>query len=196
MKLKHNKDSKLVVIGIDEVGRGSLAGPVCVGAVAWRNSTCTKGLADSKKLTAKRRRAMALIIKNEALAIGVGWVGAAEIDKIGVNFALQKAALIALEQIKINENYQIIVDGQDKLLGKIPAEYIIKADDKIPAVMAASIIAKVARDSYMCAIDKAHSQYGFASHSGYGTAMHMAAIAEFGACSYHRMTYSPLKEMT
>ncbi len=193
-KLTHNKKQKLVTIGVDEVGRGSLAGPVCVAAVAWKSCSPAKGLADSKKLTAKQRRQMALVIKNEALAIGIGWVDAPEIDRVGVNFALKKAALIALEQIKTVTDCQIIVDGRDKLLGDVPAEYIVKADGKIPAVMAASIIAKVARDSYMCALSKVHPKYGFDSHAGYGTARHMAAIAEFGACQLHRMSYSPLKE--
>jgi len=181
-----------MVIGVDEVGRGSWAGPVCVAAVAWPDSAPTKGLGDSKQLSVLRRQKMSRIIRQYAAYIGIGWVHAAEIDKIGLSAALKQAAQQAVAQI--GQDIPIIVDGRDKLLGDIPATYIIKADAKVPAVMAASIIAKVARDAYMAAIDSQFAVYGFAKHVGYGTAMHRQAIAVFGPCEHHRLSYAPLKQ--
>ena len=181
-----------MIIGVDEVGRGSWAGPVCVAAVAWPDDAPIKGLADSKVLTAEKRQKMASIIRAQSHGIGIGWVPAAEIDKIGLTAALSRAARQAV--LQIGQIAPIIMDGRDKFLGDIPAEYIIKADGKIPAVMAASIIAKVARDSYMRAIDPQFSGYGFAKHVGYGTALHRQMIAEHGPCEQHRLSWAPLKQ--
>lgn len=181
-----------MIIGVDEVGRGSWAGPVCVAAVAWPDDAPTAGLADSKKLTAAKRVVMAKIIRNHAASIGIGWVPAWEIDKIGLTGALQKAARMAVGQISVAA--PIIMDGNQKFLGDIAAEYIIKADGKIPAVMAASIIAKVARDTYMGALAAEFAQYNFAKHVGYGTKEHQRLIAEFGPCVHHRLRWSPLKQ--
>lgn len=180
-----------MIIGVDEVGRGSWAGPLCVAAVAWPDDAPTKGLADSKKLTAVKRQAMVAHIKQYAHAIGIGWMAPAQIDAMGMGKALHVAARAAVAQI--GEIAPIIVDGRDKLLDAIPAEYLIKADDKIPAVMAASIIAKVARDTYMASVDAQFTGYNFAQHVGYGTKAHQAAIKLLGPCALHRMSYAPLR---
>lgn len=180
-----------MIIGVDEVGRGSWAGPVCVAAVAWPDDAPRKGLADSKKLTAPQRVTMAAMIRRHAAAIGIGWVAATEIDRIGLTAALTLAAQSAVRHIRLPA--PIIMDGRDKLLGDIPAEYIIKADDSIPAVMAASIIAKVARDTYMQAVAPQYAQYQFARHVGYGTKQHRELIAQFGPCKLHRLSWTPLK---
>lgn len=180
-----------MIIGVDEVGRGSWAGPVCVAAVAWPDDAPIKGLADSKQLIAAKRVTMAKIIRDHAVSIGVGWVPAWEIDKVGLTRALQKAARSAVKQISVTA--PIIMDGNQKFLGS-KAQYIIKADGKIPAVMAASIIAKVARDTYMAAISAEFVHYKFAKHVGYGTREHQRLIAEFGPCVHHRLRWSPLKQ--
>lgn len=180
-----------MIIGIDEVGRGSWAGPLCVVAVAWPDDAPNEGLADSKRLSAARRQQMAVQIRLYAAAIGIGWVGPQEIDRIGLSKALQKAARLAVMQLRVSA--PIIVDGRDKLLGDIPATYIIKADASVPAVMAASIIAKVARDGYMYQLDHLFGGYGFAKHVGYGTALHRQAIAALGPCVHHRLSYAPLR---
>lgn len=183
-----------MVIGVDEVGRGSWAGPLCVAAVAWPDQAAVTGLADSKQLSAKRRVHMAAFIRGQAAGIGIGWVSPAAIDALGLSRALQRAALCAVAQIGLDA--PIIVDGRDRILGDLKAEYVIKADTKIHAVMAASIIAKVARDAYMLAIDQQFTQYQFARHVGYGTALHRQLIAQFGPCAQHRLSYAPLKELT
>jgi ribonuclease HII len=163
-----------------------------VAAVAWADSAPTAGLADSKQLSAKKRQQMVGIIRLHAVGIGIGWVTAPEIDRIGMTAALKKAAKQAVLQIGLIA--PIIMDGRDKLLAGIPAEYIIKADTKVPAVMAASIIAKVARDTYMHTVDKQFAAYGFAKHVGYGTLLHRQMIAQFGPCAQHRLSYAPLKK--
>ena len=180
-----------MVIGVDEVGRGSWAGPLCVAAVAWPDDAPVKGLADSKKLTAKKREAMITHIKQYAEGIGIGWVSPSQIDAMGMGKALHFAAQMAVGQIGLIA--PIIVDGRDKLLDAIPAQYIIKADDTIPAVMAASIVAKVARDTYMASVDAQFAGYDFAKHVGYGTKGHQAAIKLLGPCALHRMSYAPLR---
>lgn len=182
----------IMIIGVDEVGRGSWAGPVCVAAVAWPDDAPAKGLADSKLLLAPKRVKMAHIIRRHAAAIGIGWVGPRDIDRIGLTRALQVAAQIAVRQINIAA--PIIMDGREKFLGKIPAQYIVKADGKIPAVMAASIVAKVARDTYMHAISPQFAQYRFDKHVGYGTPEHRRLIAQFGVCVHHRLSWKPLKQ--
>lgn len=180
-----------MIIGVDEVGRGSWAGPLCVAAVAWPDDAPIAELGDSKVLTAKKRVAMAAHIRLYAAGIGVGWVSPADIDRMGLTAALRLAGQAAVRQIGLDA--PVIMDGNAKLLGDMPATYIIKADASVPAVMAASIIAKVARDSYMGLLDAQFSGYKFATNVGYGTKAHQQAIAELGPCSLHRLSWAPLK---
>ena len=180
-----------MIIGVDEVGRGSWAGPLCMAAVAWPDDAPSKGLNDSKQLLAARRVVLARHIRAHAAGIGIGWVSPADIDQMGLTAALRVAGQAAVRQIGIDA--PIIMDGNAKLLGDMPAEYVVKADAKIPAVMAASIIAKVARDAYMCALDAQFAGYSFATNVGYGTKAHQKAIADLGPCSLHRLSWAPLK---
>jgi ribonuclease HII len=182
-----------MIIGVDEVGRGSWAGPVCVAAVLWPDGVMLDGLNDSKQVPAKKRGPLARQIREHALGIGIGWVAAPLVDKIGVAKALQTAAQCAVAELGPQTDARIVVDGRDRLLGDWPAEYIIKADTTIPAVMAASIIAKVARDAYMQQLDLVFGDYQFGKHVGYGTKLHRQMIAQFGPCEHHRLSYAPLR---
>jgi ribonuclease HII len=181
-----------MIIGVDEVGRGSWAGPVCVAAVAWPDGAIVPGLNDSKQVAAHKREAMSAAIRGIAAGIGIGWVAAQVVDKIGIAKALQTAAQCAVAELGPTDT-RIVVDGRDHLLGDWPAEYIIKADCTIPAVMAASIVAKVARDTYMKRLDILFSDYQFGKHVGYGTKLHRELIAQFGPCEHHRLSYAPLR---
>lgn len=182
-----------MIIGVDEVGRGCYAGPVCVAAVAWPDKLRIKGLDDSKKVLRADRADLVLRIRKKAVHIGVGWASAREIDTLGIWPALQLAARRAMEQIPLFLDHEIIIDGNARLLGDIPATYTVKADTKIPAVMAASNIAKLARDTYMATRDHTHPGYKFASHVGYGTKHHKTMLAELGPCEIHRFSWGPVK---
>jgi len=182
-----------MIVGIDEVGRGAWAGPLCVGAVALSDAQI-EGLTDSKKLSAKKREKLTLEIKQKAAGVGLGWVSAKQIDQIGLSKALKLASIRAVSQIKVDYD-QLIIDGTIKLVDDPRAVTMAKADLLIPSVSAASIVAKVARDTYMKLIDTKFPEYKFAAHVGYGTAAHIAALTEHGATPIHRMSFGPLKEL-
>jgi ribonuclease HII len=181
-----------MIVGIDEVGRGSWAGPLCVAAVAWPDGAKLKGLADSKLIPAAKRPAIATGVRLQAFEIGVGWVSAMLIDTIGISEALKMAARQAVGQLT-NNFESIIIDGNFQLLDDVRSTTVIKADTTIPAVMAASVVAKVARDNYMHALDRYLGNYQFSRHVGYGTALHKTLLAQFGPCALHRMSYAPLR---
>lgn len=180
-------------VGIDEVGRGCWAGPLVAGAVILLRPI--NGLADSKVLSKKRRNDLSVEIFEHAI-VGLGWVWPEELDKGGITWAVKTAMERALAHI--SEPYdEIIIDGNLNFLTENPKSYaIIRADGSIPAVSAASIVAKVARDTYM--EQEAHGmypQYGFDKHVGYGTALHIASLEEHGVCELHRMSYKPIKKL-
>ena len=182
-----------VIVGIDEVGRGCWAGPVVAGAVILGEPI--EGLKDSKKLSKKRREELTEEINKKALAIGIGWVDAPTIDKVGINMAVKMAMQDALEQIQIDYD-DVIIDGHLNFLENMPkTRAVIKADDTVPAVSAASIAAKVARDNYMAEMSAEHPRYGFEAHVGYGTAVHAKALKDFGVCELHRRSFKPIKVM-
>lgn len=182
-----------MIVGIDEVGRGAWAGPLVVGAVLL-GRTDIEGLTDSKKLTPKRRQLLAREIKNQAASIGLGWVSAQTIDRIGLAEALRLGARRAIREIDQPFN-EIIIDGTVDLLGDSRVTTIKQADLLIPSVSAASIVAKVARDYYMSTIiHKEHPEYSFNKHVGYGTAAHMQALDNFGATELHRLSVNPVKK--
>jgi ribonuclease HII len=176
------------MIGIDEVGRGPLAGPLLVCAVRLKNNHGIVGLNDSKKLTAKNRIKLAEQIKNRA-EIGYGWVSAKEIDKLGLTKSMQKACKVAVGEIFQDSKEQIIIDGNINYLSGFNAKAVIKADQTIGEVSAASIVAKVTRDELMEKIGTKYPKYNFAKNKGYGTAEHINAIKQFGYCPEHRKSY-------
>ncbi|MDO4611977.1 MAG: ribonuclease HII [Candidatus Saccharibacteria bacterium] len=197
----------MAILGIDEVGRGPLAGPLVVGAVVLPKFV--KGeepewffeLKDSKKLSARKREALSEIILAEA-ATGLGFVSAEELDKVGVSEALRLATRRAVKSVQgLHAAFsQIVIDGKVNFLaGTALGKYVttvVKADDLIREVSAASIIAKVARDRYMVELDSKFPGYGFAKNVGYGTKVHMEAISKLGICPEHRKSYEPCKSLS
>mgnify|MGYP003042480454 CR=1 FL=1 len=192
---------ELMILGIDEVGRGPWAGPLVVGAVILGGAEID-GLDDSKKLTKKRREALDVEIREKAAAWALGWVSAQELDDIGMSEALRLATRRAVEQIQAQCRQQnlafseIIIDGKVNFLRGTALEKFAmtmpKADGLIPSVSAASIVAKVARDQFMAEQDAVYPGYGFASNAGYGVAKHRAAIERMGVTPLHRLSFAPL----
>lgn len=177
------------IAGIDEAGRGPLAGPVVVASVIMPKDSMIEGVNDSKKISEKKREKLYDIILDEAISYGIGIIYQDEIDKINILQATKKCLTEAIEQMKIKPNL-IMVDaltGIDTL--GIPYKSIIKGDAKCYSISAASIIAKVTRDRIMREWDKVYPEYGFASHKGYGTAKHIAALKEYGPCEIHRRSF-------
>lgn len=193
----------MAILGIDEVGRGPLAGPLVVGAVILpaEEKEWFLELKDSKKLTAKKREKLNEIILTEA-ATGLGWVTNIELDELGISEALKLATRRAVKAVQgLHAPFsQIIIDGKVNFLKGTPLEkyvsVMVKADDLIREVSAASIIAKVARDRYMTEMAEKYPEYGFDKHVGYGTLAHRKAIAEFGVCPEHRRSFEPCKSLT
>ena len=191
-----------MILGIDEVGRGPLAGPLVVGAVILPSSRpeWVADLRDSKKLSAKKREKLSEVILAEA-ACGLGWVSALEIDEMGISKTLSLACSRAVKSVqRLHVKFsEIVIDGKVNFLKGTNLENFVttmpKADDLVKEVSAASIIAKVARDHYMYELDAKYPGYGFGSHVGYGTAKHVAAIRDLGICPEHRKSFEPIKSM-
>jgi ribonuclease HII len=176
------------VAGVDEAGRGPLAGPVVAAAVIFKPEVCIPFVDDSKKLSENRREELYHNIRREAVAVGVGMVGHEVIDRINILQASMLAMHKAIAQLKIQPD-QLLVDGNFFRHETISVENIIKGDALSHSIAAASIIAKVTRDSLMKEYDTAFPQYGFAKHKGYGTREHIAAIHRFGLSEIHRKTF-------
>lgn len=196
-----------MILGIDEVGRGPYAGPLVIGACIlgdWQNSENAEWiekLTDSKKLSAKRREELYVLIKEKALATATGWVSSAEIDKIGLSEALRLATRRAVEQFQKTKVpfSEIIIDGtMNFLVGTKLEKYVStlkKGDFLVKEISAASILAKVERDKYMAELDAVYPEYGFGKHVGYGTAAHQKAMEEFGLTPEHRRSFRPVREI-
>ena len=184
----YNSEIELIC-GIDEAGRGPLAGPVVVAAVIMPRDSMIEGVNDSKKVSEKKRELLYDRIIAEAISYGIGIVDQKEIDKVNILNATKEALTIAVGKLNPKPN-KIIVDalkGIDTL--GIPYESIIKGDAKCYSISAASIIAKVTRDRIMRQWDEVYPEYGFEKHKGYGTASHIAAIKENGLCPLHRRSF-------
>ncbi|MBR1539926.1 MAG: ribonuclease HII [Clostridia bacterium] len=178
-----------LLCGIDEAGRGPLAGPVVVGAVIMPKDSMIEGVNDSKKVSEKKRDQLYDLITKEAIAYSVGIVDQVVIDNINILEATKKALTEAVSGLEVKPNV-IMVDALNKIdTCGIPYISVIKGDAKIYSIACASIIAKVTRDRMMYEYDKIYPQYGFAKHKGYGTAFHINAIRENGLCMIHRKTF-------
>jgi ribonuclease HII len=187
-----------MTVGIDEVGRGCWAGPLVAAAVVL--SEPIEGLRDSKKLTKKRRDKLAAIVHDTAAAVGIGWVTPAEVDSLGLTKAVKLAMLRAIKQVDCDYD-EIIIDGNINFFQNVTGlktdniKTLVRADDLIPAVSAASIIAKVARDNRMAELAAEYPGYGFELHVGYGTAAHLSALQKQGVCDIHRKSYKPIMRL-
>ncbi|MFD0913019.1 ribonuclease HII [Methylophilus luteus] len=187
-----------VLCGIDEAGRGPLAGAVFAAAVILNPARPIAGLADSKKLSEARRDVLALEIKTHALAWGIASVSAQEIDEINIlqasMLAMQRAYLAMVADFGLHATL-IQVDGNRCPKFDLPCEAIVKGDSKVAEISAASILAKTARDASLLALDSQYPQYGFAQHKGYPTALHLQRLAEHGVTAEHRLSYAPVKKL-
>ncbi len=187
------KDLSIIIAGVDEVGRGPLAGPVMAAAVILSPDAPIEGLKDSKKLSPKRRETLSQQIKQQALAWSVALVDAAEIDSINILQASLLAMKIAVEKLTIQPG-MVLVDGNQCPKVSMGCRAIVGGDASEMSISAASIIAKVARDQLMVELHEEYPQYGFAKHKGYGTADHMRSLREYGPCAIHRRSFRPVRE--
>jgi len=182
-----------MIIGVDEVGRGCWAGPLVAGAVCLRDPI--DGLMDSKKLSVNKRSLLAGLIKERAHSYALGWVSPEEVDQLGVSRAVQLAMQRAIDQLDL-ANCNLVIDGNINFLAHLPnTKAIIKADDTVSAVSAASILAKVARDEYMYKMASEYPEYAFERHVGYGTKAHLEALKAFGITPIHRKSYKPVSKL-
>lgn len=181
-----------IIAGVDEVGRGPLAGPVVAAAVILFPQIKIKGLADSKLLTAEKRAKLFEIINQKALAIGIGMVDHKTIDKLNIRQANLLAMKLAVENLALTPDY-ILIDGPRERIGlPISQEGICGGDRKCSAIAAASIIAKVTRDRLMLQFHKKYPKYRFDQHKGYGTEKHLARLKRYGPCPIHRRSFRPV----
>ena len=185
------------VAGIDEAGRGPLAGPVVAAAVILRPGRPIRGVADSKVLSADERTALSVIIRRDALCFGIGWADRAEIDALNILQATFLAMRRALLAMTLTPDHVLVDGNQLPQLGglgrTVTARAIIRGDATEPAISAASILAKTARDSYMNHMDTVYPAYCFASHNGYGTPNHQRLLELHGPCPLHRRSFAPLR---
>lgn len=176
------------ICGVDEAGRGPLAGPVCAAAVILPPNLCIPGLNDSKKLSDKKRRELFPIIKQNCIAYGIAFADEDEIDNINILQATFLAMDRAIKQLQIVPDLALI-DGNRETDFGIPVKTVVNGDSRSASIAAASILAKVSRDDLMLEMAQEYPQYGFEIHKGYGTKAHYAAILEHGPCPIHRKTF-------
>ena len=182
-----------LLCGVDEAGRGPLAGAVYAAAVILDPARPVPGLADSKLLDAPRRAALATAIRRDALAWAVATATVAEIDEMNILRASLEAMARAIDALGVDPQ-EVVVDGLHVPRTRWPSRAIVKGDRLVPAISAASILAKTARDEEMVSLDALFPGYGFARHKGYPTAEHLAALRALGPCEIHRRTFGPVRE--
>jgi ribonuclease HII len=181
------------VCGIDEAGRGPLAGPVCAAAVILDPDAPIAGLDDSKQLTHRQRERLADLIRSQARAWAIGWASVEEIDRINIRQANFLAMQRAVASLSLTPSL-ILVDGREAPALGCPTQWVVGGDASVAAISAASILAKTARDLQMCDLADRFPGYGFAEHKGYGVPVHLQALAELGPCSEHRFSFRPVRE--
>lgn len=191
LKVQLRWDIVGLVAGVDEAGRGPLAGPVVAAAVILDERCPIHGLADSKKLTALRREKLFDEIRAKALCCSIAQASVEEIDALNILQATLLAMRRAVEGLRLKPA-KVLVDGNHVPRLDVLAKAIVKGDALVPAISAASILAKVTRDRWCAELDVEYPLYGFAKHKGYGTAVHLAALQAHGACPQHRKTFSPV----
>ena len=184
----------LIICGVDEAGRGPLAGPVSAAAVILDAENPIEGLADSKKLSEKQRDRLAPLIRERALAWAVAYADVEEIDRLNILQATLLAMRRAVLALDIQPQ-QVLVDGLYCPQTGIQSQAIVKGDSKVAAISAASILAKTARDEIMLQLHEQYPHYGFAGHKGYPTAAHLAALREYGVSEVHRRSFRPVREL-
>jgi ribonuclease HII len=184
-------DSAGLLAGVDEAGRGPLAGPVVAAAVILDDLNPIKGLNDSKKLSPLRREKLYDEIRAKALCCSVAQASVEEIDQLNILQATLLAMRRAVEGLRLKPS-KVLVDGNRLPVLDVLAEAIVRGDATVPAISAASILAKVTRDRWCQELHQQYPQYGFAGHKGYGTAVHLAALRAHGACPEHRKTFAPV----
>ena len=181
-------DGVKLICGVDEAGRGPLAGPVCAAAVILPPNCEIPGLNDSKKLTDKRRRELVPIIKDVAVSYGIAFASESEIDEINILQATFLAMQRAMDQLSVKPDLALIDGNREKDFG-IPVRTVVHGDSLSASIAAASVLAKVTRDDLMLEMAEKYPGYGFEIHKGYGTKAHYAALEAMGACPIHRMTF-------
>ena len=183
----------MLVCGVDEAGRGPLAGPVCAAAVILDEARTIEGIADSKKLSEKQRDLLAPVIRQRAVAWAVAYAEVEEIDRLNILQATLLAMRRAVEALNVRP-HRVLVDGLYCPDTGIPSEAIVKGDSKVAAISAASILAKTARDELMLQLHQRYPHYGFDVHKGYPTATHLAALREHGVSEVHRKSFRPVRD--
>jgi len=191
-------NTNLLICGVDEAGRGPLAGSVYAAVVILDVNNPIEGLVDSKKLSEKKRDFLSGEIKAKALAWGIASCSAREIDEINILQASLLAMKRAIEAMQVQFNitpHLVQIDGNKCPKISLPCEAIVKGDSKVQAISAASILAKVARDAELYELDKQYPQYGFAKHKGYPSPAHLLALQVHGICPQHRLSYAPVRAL-
>jgi ribonuclease HII len=184
-----------LICGVDEAGRGPLAGPVFAAAVVFPpGRRVPNGIADSKLLSAQRRDKVARVIKERALAWAVAWASVEEIDSLNILQASLLAMRRAVESLNLSPD-EVLLDGIHCPVLAVPARAVIDGDAKIKVISAASILAKIARDAEMCRLHQRFPQYGFDEHKGYPTPRHLAALRRYGPCEVYRRSFAPVREL-
>ena len=182
-----------LIAGVDEAGRGPLAGPVVAAAVMLDELQPIRGLKDSKQLTARARERLFDEIRAKALCCSIAMASVEEIDRLNILQATLLAMSRAVDGLRLKP-HKVLVDGNRLPVLKVLSEAIVKGDAKVKAISAASILAKVHRDRLCLDLHEAHPQYGFNGHKGYATAAHLAALRSHGACAQHRRSFAPVRE--
>ena len=184
----HFEKGVKIICGVDEAGRGPLAGPVCAAAVVLPPNAEIPGLNDSKKLSDKKRRELYPVIKEKAIAYGIAFADHSEIDEINILQATYLAMERAISQLSVKPDLALIDGNRAKDFG-IPVETVVHGDSLSASIAAASVLAKVTRDDYMLQMAEQYPGYAFEIHKGYGTKAHYAALTQYGPCPIHRMTF-------
>lgn len=182
-----------LVAGVDEAGRGPLAGPVYAACVILDPARPIEGLADSKALTARRRKVLADVIRERALAWAVAEATVEEIDRLNILHATMLAMQRAVTSLTVPPD-EVLVDGNRCPALPMPSRAVVRGDATVAEISAASILAKTARDAVMVSLDRQHPEYGFSRHKGYPTPLHVAALRAFGPTVHHRRSFAPVRE--